>query len=353
MNSSTPQPTDAAWDYVPSELYETYFAIHANAERSRSGLNPSIMRPKEYWKTRTEVTKEIQAFTEVRMQVCSLGYQKRHGCSESDWWKTEEAQSYCVELHSLKTMVNLCEKQAQDQAVIPGEAGNRLRRSTMQFWEYCSEDPDDMRFRATVNKKKLKMRKKLLSRAPQRQEEGRSDLGFQCPIAKEWNCRSQMKVIQLFPYRGGQATMRAIFGLEADGELWSPNNGMVVSEPIAWHLKTGFMLIVPDLAADASEGDIAHWHGSEAKGYKIKLVDRPHRDVDLSGPTNDPPCFWRHLHSTKVEFPQDSRPNRRYLHFFYLQSLLQQAWRFPDMLSPDDPVATGLSKPYWGTSGLS
>ncbi|KAL9017980.1 MAG: hypothetical protein Q9185_004725 [Variospora sp. 1 TL-2023] len=351
MNSSIIQPTDAAWRHVPPELYETYLAVHANAESSRSSLDPSTMRPAEYWKTRAEVTKEIQAFTEVKMQVCSLGYQKRRGCSESDWWKTEEAQNYCVELQSLKAMVTLCEKQAQDQTVIPGEAGNRLRRSTMQFWECCSEYPDDMRFRAAVNKKKLKMRKELLAHTPQRQDEGRPYLEFQCPIAQDWNCRIQMKVIQLFPYRGGQATMRAIFGPEADGELWSPTNGIVVSESIAWHLKTGLMFIVPDLAADATEGEIAHWHDSKTKGYKIKLVDRPHRDIGLSGRNIDPPCFWRHLNGIKVQFPPNSRPNSRYLHFFYLQSLLRQAWRFPDMLSPNDPVATELSKPYWGTSG--
>lgn len=38
-----------------------------------------------------------------------------------------------------------------------------------------------------------------------------------------------MKSVQLLPYRGGQATMSIIFGPEADRELFSPNNGILVS----------------------------------------------------------------------------------------------------------------------------
>ncbi|KAI4179548.1 MAG: hypothetical protein LQ346_007169 [Caloplaca aetnensis] len=343
MNSSRIQTTDLDGPYASAEADKEYWTSNSEAESERHSLEPQDMIPAEYWTTRVQVVRKIERFTESKINISLIGYPKRTGRTEKEWAYTEDAQNYFVELNALRAQVTICDKQAEDLTCIPDEAGNRLRQPGLQFWAYCSENNIDQRFKKTIRWRKLKLRKKLIARSLT--QKYKSDSKFQCPITKRWDYRFSMKAIHLFPYRSGQATMSTIFGPEADRELFSPNNGILVDRYVAPAIKQGFLLIVPDLHDEATNEEFARWHASEPKDYKIKIPDREcvqvggyvefnHRLLDLDG--------------TKVEFHGDARPKSHYLYYFYMQSLLRQAWRFTEQYLPSDALVVELCRPHWG-----
>ncbi|KAL8897497.1 MAG: hypothetical protein Q9207_007192, partial [Kuettlingeria erythrocarpa] len=346
MNSSRIQTTDLDGPYVSAEADKEYWASHSEAKSRRYSLEPEDMTPSEYWTKRAEIVREIRRFTESKLNISLVGDPKRTGRTEREWACTENAQKYFVELNALQAQVTICDTQAEDLSCIPDEASNRLRQPALQFWAYCSEDNIDQCFKEMIKRRKLKLRRKLLARSLTQKHESCSKL--QCPITRRWEYRLQMKAIQLFPYRSGQATMSTIFGPEADRELFSPRNGMLVAKCIAPAIKQGFLLIVPHLDDEATDKDFARWYASDPKDYRIKIPD--HNCNQVSDFIEFNHRSFLDLDGTRVEFHSDARPGSRYLYYFYMQSLLRQAWRFTEQYPPSDALVAELSRPYWGTA---
>ncbi|KAL8750005.1 MAG: hypothetical protein Q9184_006588 [Pyrenodesmia sp. 2 TL-2023] len=95
--------------------------------------------------------------------------------------------------------------------------------------------------------------------------------------------------------------MSTIMGPEADGELLSPSNGIIVTQCIVRAIKQGFLLIGPNLPNEATDRDFARWHDSDPKDHKMKISDHNCDQVDMFIESHS--RSFLDLHGTKFDFP--------------------------------------------------
>ncbi len=73
-------------------------------------------------------------------------------------------------------------------------------------------------------------------------------------IIRDW-VQKETTGANIFPWKQGQDTMTRIFGQEADHEIFSVNNELLVSTPVENKMDKGLFVILP-YANDKSETDI-------------------------------------------------------------------------------------------------
>ncbi|KAL8826847.1 MAG: hypothetical protein Q9170_007245 [Blastenia crenularia] len=337
MNTSRIQLTDNQKECVLKDLRNACSQLHETVADRRHDLAPEEMLPDEYWKQRIDIAKQMQTYTQIKTRAWALEHLMERG--DNEWRKTTVGQDLSIQLRSLEAQVSLGERQQRDPTTILGEANNRLRQPMLQFWTHSYKDRNYFRFQEKITRRKLKLRKNLLACSSQRERE--RELEYQCPITGEWVLRNRLEVIQLFPYRGGQATMTSIFGPEAVGDLWSPDNGILVHDDIVDHLKKGYLLIVPTSPND----NVSQWHASESKEYYIHVINHTHEEISCGDA--DSPCKYLKLAGSGVAFPASSQPRGRYLQYFFMQSLLWQTWRFDEREMFSREEATSILRLYW------
>lgn len=75
--------------------------------------------------------------------------------------------------------------------------------------------------------------------------------------------------------------MSSIFGDEAQGELFSARNGMLLYTKAEQRFDMGYFALVPDVDPD-SPASIDNWNNSAIKEYKIKVFDSTHPSMKES-----------------------------------------------------------------------
>lgn len=148
----------------------------------------------------------------------------------------------------------------------------------------------------------------------------------------------------------GQAVMDAIFGRMERPELFSPLNGMIISDLVETKFDNGFMVIVPDLPDDPIilKAQIQLWNSSEPKNYKIRILasESPETQEYIHSSSQE---TWRDLDNKKVEFRSDFRPRARYFYFHYCIQILRRAWKAEKKGA--EQLKQEFGKGYWGTMG--
>jgi hypothetical protein len=171
---------------------------------------------------------------------------------------------------------------------------------------------------------------------------------FWCPILKTWVLGLHTTAAHLFAYMHGQDVMDLVFGVMKNPELFSPLNGLIVSQHVEAKFDRGFMVIVPRLPNHPTLAQIASWNNSEPKEYKIRILDLNHPEADeVIRPESDQ--TWKDLDGTNVEFRSSFRPRARYLYFHYCIQILRRAWRVDKKAA--EQMKNEFGKGYWGTIG--
>jgi hypothetical protein len=169
-----------------------------------------------------------------------------------------------------------------------------------------------------------------------------------CPIIKTWVPQDLTNAAHLFAYMHGHEVMDSVFGVMENPELFSPLNGMIVSQLVEKKFDKGFIAIVPRLPDYPTQSQIAAWNLSEPKEYKIRILDPKSPEVDeVVRP--DTGLTWKGLDGTPVEFKSASRPRARYLYFHYCMQILRRAWRAERKAG--EQMKREFGKGYWGTIG--
>lgn len=117
-----------------------------------------------------------------------------------------------------------------------------------------------------------------------------------------------MVAAHIFPWKSSQDAMVAIFGSGADGELFAPNNGMLIPF-VAEKFDNGALMLVPRVSDLASACEIRAWNEAEIKQYKIGVI-RP-KDADMNKfchPSSDK--TWKDLDNEPVTFKGTSAPEQ-------------------------------------------
>ena len=190
-----------------------------------------------------------------------------------------------------------------------------------------------------------KFRADLLDISESRHPDKKRDLVW-CPITGGYHTELSMVAAHLFSFRHGQDTMDAIFGKNTTSELFSPYNGILMSNLAESFFDKGYYVIVPQVSATPSLQEIKDWHRVEPKTYQIRVLEPDTRAMNqLIGETDQ---RWRDLDGQKVSFRGDFRPRARYLYFTYCMAILRKSWNKD---KPAIALSDELGKPYWGTAG--
>lgn len=143
-----------------------------------------------------------------------------------------------------------------------------------------------------------------------------------CPIIGDWVHKIMTTAAHIFPWKQGQETMTKIFGEEAKHEMFSINNGLLMSTPAENKMDKGLFVIVPS-ANDESKTDVREWHLSHPKRYKIRVLDKDHKEMLELVPGSR--TNWAQLDGRELRFLSDHRPRARYLYYAYCVAMLRRA----------------------------
>ncbi|MCJ1348914.1 hypothetical protein MMC31_007147 [Peltigera leucophlebia] len=129
-----------------------------------------------------------------------------------------------------------------------------------------------------------------------------------CPITCSWLHEKLTTAAHIFPWKYGQETMTRIFETEAEHEMFSVQNGLLMSTMAEAAIDKGLFVIVP-FANDESEAEVKEWHKSNPKRYKLRVLDKA--DKMMEGNIPDPKITWTDLDGSELQFRSDHRPRAR------------------------------------------
>jgi HNH endonuclease len=169
-----------------------------------------------------------------------------------------------------------------------------------------------------------------------------------CPIIKSWAEQDYTTATHPFAYMHGQDVMDSVFGPMPTPELFSPSNGMIISQSVEKRFDSGFMAIVPRLPNHPTPEQMSLWHSSKPKEYKVRILDLEDPEASkVIRPGSEQK--WKDLDGTNVEFQSTFRPRARYLYFHYCMQILRRAWKAEKKAS--EQLKKEFGKGYWGTVG--
>lgn len=116
-----------------------------------------------------------------------------------------------------------------------------------------------------------KLRADLLEIPKTRHPDEARDLVW-CPVTRIYHDELFMTAGHLFSFRQGQDNTDTIFERNAKLELFSPYNGILMSNVAESLLDKGYYVIVPQVSGNPSAQDIQDWHKVEPKNYKIRVL---------------------------------------------------------------------------------
>ena len=90
-----------------------------------------------------------------------------------------------------------------------------------------------------------------------------------CPIACTWLHKELITAAHIFPWKHGQEAMTRMFGTEAEHEMFSVQNGLVMSTMAKARMDKWLFVIVP-LVNVESEAEVKAWDESSPKQYKLR-----------------------------------------------------------------------------------
>ncbi|KAL8905289.1 MAG: hypothetical protein Q9207_002722 [Kuettlingeria erythrocarpa] len=323
--------------------------LEREIKSSKGKLRPKGSFDAEYWKQRTIISEKVLSQHEVRKRVSSLEFQLKGKGSEEDWKNSEEGESLSIKEKALQLIAKQCNDQQARVSIGKGGKSSSLGRAFVQLFTTSRRALNVDTSSGARNKSVQYNFRKALESVTATDADG---LAFKCPITKLWWDKPFMKAAHLFPHKTGQDIMVALFGSDAEGELFAPCNGILMVATAEELLDKGLLLIVPDLPHDAGLAQFQLWHSLDVKEYKILIPDK--ENTLIKRPFNrgsSPEQSWATLHNTKVEFHGLWRPRARYLYYTYMTAMLRQSWR-PNLAGEGQYVENlkgELGKPYWGT----
>ena len=113
-------------------------------------------------------------------------------------------------------------------------------------------------------------------------------------------------------------------------------------------IENGWMVLVPDVPADATTAQLDTWSKAKVKEYKLRVLCpetanmKKYLDITEARVGND-------LDGQRVQFESDHRPRARYLYWQFAIAFLRKALQSDH--KKNNPVAAELGKRYWGTGG--
>lgn len=268
---------------------------------------------------------------------------KTCGGIEQEWVKTQEARKLFEQEKSYVSEQRIYSRQAQELKILPGQKQKNMRRAFMQLF---TTSPSGLGVSTGMGRRdtseQSNFRKALIEASNAAHP---TDESVWCPVLSKWIVADYSTAAHLFSYKHGQAMMDAIFGREkgSDPEIFSPRNGMIMETRAEKKFDRGLFTIMPLVSDEPSEAEMAAWHASDPKRYKIRIIDPKAPGMSAKIDPGDP-RIWNDLEGKELSFRNNFRPRARYLYFVYCCTMLRCSWQ-----DQKRALKGELGRKYWGT----
>ncbi|XDG05446.1 hypothetical protein ABKA04_005061 [Annulohypoxylon sp. FPYF3050] len=167
--------------------------------------------------------------------------------------------------------------------------------------------------------------------------------------------RCTITAAHLVPHSLEDDMLVTLFGDNVQGELDTPNNGLLLHQAVKKAMDDGVVAVVPDIVDNPSTEEVAVWENSGPKDYKWKIIDPKAQilyeviEVNKEGLVN--PMTIRDIENRKLSFKNSMRPRARYLYFLFALAQLKLAWIQEYRQDPKAVFEKQLGKGVWATRG--
>lgn len=261
------------------------------------------------------------------------------------WYKTEAAIDSINRESALHTQKRLLLKQAE-RVTSDNPSTKESRRWFMHIFTRCPNGLGVVGGRSDTTVQE-NFRKELIIAQKAEHPNFETEASLWCPIIRDWVHRVLTTAAHIFPWKQGQDTMAKIFGQEAEHEMFSINNGLLMSTVAEKKMDKGLFVIVP-YAKGESETDVREWHRSHPKRYKTRVLDKGHKEMLEVIPGSNPKINWAKLDGRELEFLSGHRPRTRYLYYAYCVAMLRRAHHQGEH---EHILKDHLGRKFWGTPG--
>lgn len=272
---------------------------------------------------------------------------------EASWEKTERAKAIleqiCAREQSCKIYVKRAETNPHPRCGSVRSFFTKTQTPIVGIGKVKGEDN---------YAEQLKFRDELIE---QYQAQNPSQPWLWCPILGSWEHECNITAVQLFPYMHGHTTMDAIFGRKCSLELFSAQNGLLMSRFMEEHFKSGKLAIVPSIS-DSILAKIS----CDGLEYKIKVMDPTwelrdeyigfHHERPTFGAFKIRKLTFGQLNGRRLMFRSAVRPAARYLYFSHCVQTLRSVWQHDGELIVSQTTEIPqkekkMEAPSWSTSG--
>ena len=347
-SSKRPLQTDAQLDY---QLLKT----QTEFKKLKQNLKPETSFDSYYWEQAMEMATLGRTSSQIELYRAANKYMAAGQGSEEDFMNTPTARPLQEQLKVWETKRNIYRTRAIE---LKKSSKNPEGRTCRVFMQLFTSSPLGLNIKETIagrrdTKIQVDFRKEIIQR-----------YGLASPNIPKflWNLVSQryepassFTASHIVAWRHGQEMMTAIFGPEAQDELFSAANGLLLPNGIEEEFESGMMAIVPAIKDPTSKAEVTLWQSQEPREYKFKIFDDGRStldDIPLDPSTTDGVALrFRDLHDRKLSFPGKFRPRARYLYFHYCCQVLRYAWNKGAHAKSVPTMVEQKGMFAWGTVG--
>ncbi len=351
------QPSDAKRSR--KQLERDISSLNDEIGKKAKRLRPSTSYDSDFWTANAEISRLCQqrASKESRLHFLESRAASPTGVSVDNWHAEEQAQNLERQILAYRQAEEIAKKQA-----------SRLQESrtglSAIFFSLFTSSPQGLGIKTGVGRREPSEQSTMVQRMKEEYCPDAADGSLWDPIIGRWELKGRLHAAHLYAWRQVES-MDAIFGLGAKEDIFSPLNGLFLSEEVEKALDRGLLAIVPDVDFDPKDSSLPQadlpernellraWEEAPVKEYKIIVLDQSDERVNS--------LAWRdeggelramaELDGRPLRFHTDFRPRARYVWWTFMNAVLQTAWRQKqnekNILRQEVAKATR----YWGTRG--
>jgi hypothetical protein len=336
-----------------AQLETEHRILRWQQEDARKKVKPSHSFDVEYWLSAAAVSEIwVQKF-EVETKLAIQDWREADDAGDTDtseWWSKPEAHHLVEKLKAATYEKRLYMQQAEKI-----QRGGPMRRAFQSMFTTSQIGLGDQKVGVGTRTKsqQSQFRQSLIQgydasitdpRKPDR-------VNFLYAAATDTRfATDHIRAAHIVPHFLGPDALVALFGVNIEGELDTPYNGLLLPLAVANAMDDGALAIVPDIPGDPSTEEVAAWESKEPKEYKWKIMDDEAEILDQAFID----CNFmsiRDLGGQRLFFKNDMRPRARYLYFLFTVAQLKLAWRHDYHKDPTKVLKKQLGGGFWATKG--
>jgi hypothetical protein len=335
------------------QLEIDYTLLRQQDLEARKRIKPSHSFDANYWLSAAAASYVSAKIHEVETKLAIQNWKEEDDSENGDtmgWWSTPEAHHI---IEKLKAAVY--EKKLYKQQAEKIQRGGPMRRAFQAM--FTTSQIGLAAGKAGVGKRtrsqQSKFRQNIIqaySAAITNPRKPKVIINLYDNATGSKLAPSHVTAAHMVPHSLGPDVLIALFGINVEGELDTPYNGLLLPSDVETAMDDGAIAIVPDLPDDPSTEEVAAWESTEPKEYKWRVIDDAAEVLDEQF-IDGVDMTIRDLGGKRLFFKNDMRPRARYLYFLFVVAQLKLAWRHEYRNDPANVLKKQLGKGFWATKG--